>query len=49
MKLRPDIKKPNSKKVRYLKYILNLIIKRFFFSKDADIFKKDINYNNFGK
>lgn len=42
-KLRPDIKKPNDKRVRYLEYILNLAAKAFLFSKDANVFKEDTN------
>ena len=41
--MRPNIKKPKSRRVRYLRYILNLIAKAFLFNKDVDIFKKDIN------
>ena len=42
--MRPDIKKPKSRRVRCLGYILNLIVKVFLFNKDADVFKEDINY-----
>ena len=47
-KLRPDIKEPNSKRVRCLEHILNLAAKAFLFGKDADAFKKNTNskYNN---
>ena len=42
-KLRLDIKKPNNKKVKCLGYILNLVVKAFFFNKNADVFEEDIN------
>jgi len=32
---------PDSKYIRYLDYIINLIAKVFLFSKDADTFKED--------
>jgi len=43
-----NIKKSNNKRIKYLKYILNFIIKIFLFSKDINIFKENINskYNN---
>ena len=42
-KLRPDIKEPDTRRVRYLGYILNLVVKAFLFSKDADTFEEDTN------
>jgi hypothetical protein len=42
-KLRPDIKEPDSRRVRYLGHILNLAAKAFLFGKDADAFEEDIN------
>jgi len=39
--LRPNIKEPDSRRVRYLGYILNLIVKAFLFNKDADAFESD--------
>ena len=43
-KLRPDIKEPDGRRVRYLRYILNLTAKAFLFSKDTGVFKENINY-----
>jgi hypothetical protein len=40
-KLRSNIKEPDSRRVRYLGYILNLTVKVFLFSKDADVFESD--------
>ena len=47
-KLRPDIKAPDSRRVRCLSYILNLAVKAFLFGKEADAFEEDVNqkYNN---
>jgi hypothetical protein len=39
--LYPNIKNPNSKRIRYLDYIINLIVKAFLFGNDADAFKKE--------
>jgi hypothetical protein len=38
-----DIKDPDSRRVRYLGYILNLAAKAFLFNKDADVFKNTTN------
>jgi hypothetical protein len=40
-KLRPNIKAFNSRRVRYLGYILNLAAKAFLFRKDTDVFELD--------
>jgi len=40
-KLRPDIKEPDSRRVRCLGHILNLAAKAFLFGKDADAFESD--------
>ena len=37
----PDLKDPDSKYVKYLRYIINLIVKAFLFGKDADIFEEE--------
>ena len=42
-KLRPDIKDPDSRRVRYLGYILNLTAKAFLFRTDADSFEEESN------
>jgi hypothetical protein len=42
-KLRPDIKEPDSRRVRCLGHILNLAAKAFLFGKDADAFEEDTN------
>ena len=42
-KLRPDIKDLNSRRVRCLEYILNLIAKAFLFRIDADSFEEETN------
>jgi hypothetical protein len=42
-KYRPNIKDPNSRRVRCLKYIINLAVKAFLFDKNADAFKDSIN------
>jgi hypothetical protein len=39
--LRPNIKDPNSRRLRYLGYIINLVIKAFLFGKDVDTFEED--------
>jgi hypothetical protein len=39
--LRPDIKDPDSRRVRYLGHIINLAAKAFLFGKDADAFKEE--------
>jgi hypothetical protein len=39
--LRPDLKDPDSRKVRYLGYIINLVAKAFLFGKDADAFEEE--------
>lgn len=39
--LRPDIKNPDSRRVRYLGHIINLITKAFLFRKDADTFEEE--------
>ena len=41
--MRPDIKKPESRRVRCLGHILNLAAKAFLFGKDADAFEEDTN------
>ena len=38
--LRPDLKDPDSRRVRYLGYIINLAAKAFLFGKDADAFEE---------
>ena len=38
-KHRPDIKDPDSRRVRYLGYIINLAAKAFLFGKNADAFE----------
>jgi hypothetical protein len=42
-KHRPNIKNPDSRRVRYLGYIINLAAKAFLFSKNADAFKDSID------
>jgi hypothetical protein len=42
-KHRPNIKDPNSRRVRYLRHIINLAAKAFLFGKNADAFKDSIN------
>jgi hypothetical protein len=42
-KLRPDIKNPDSRRVRYLNHILNLVTKAFLFKKDAESFEEETN------
>jgi hypothetical protein len=37
----PDLKNSNSRRVRYLGYIINLAAKAFLFKKDADAFKEE--------
>ena len=39
--LRPDLKDPDYRRVRYLGYIINLAAKAFLFRKDADVFKEE--------
>ena len=39
--LRPDLKDPDFKRVRYLGHIINLAAKAFLFGKDADVFKEE--------
>jgi hypothetical protein len=39
--LRPDLKDPDSRRVRCLGYIINLAVKAFLFRKDADAFKEE--------
>jgi hypothetical protein len=39
--LRPNIKDPNSRRIRCFNYIINLTAKAFLFSKDADAFKEE--------
>ena len=34
-----DIKDPNSRRIKYLGYIINLLIKAFLFKEDFNIFK----------
>jgi hypothetical protein len=34
--LNPDIKDPDSRRVRYFAYIINLVAKAFLFSKDVE-------------
>ena len=44
----PDIKDPDSRRVRYLGYIINLAAKAFLFGKNADAFEDstDAAYKN---
>jgi hypothetical protein len=42
-KHRPDIKNPDSRRIRYLGYIINLAAKAFLFGKNVDAFKDSIN------
>jgi hypothetical protein len=42
-KHRPDIKDPDSRRVRCLEHIINLAAKAFLFGKNADAFKDTIN------
>jgi hypothetical protein len=42
-KYRPNIKDPDSRKVRCLGYIINLAAKAFLFGKNADAFKDSVN------
>jgi hypothetical protein len=42
-RLRSDIKDSDNRRVRCLKYILNLTAKAFLFNKDADVFENTIN------
>jgi hypothetical protein len=42
-KYRPNIKDPNSRRVRCLGYIINLAAKAFLFGKIIDAFKDSIN------
>jgi hypothetical protein len=42
-KYRSNIKDPNSRRVRYLGYIINLAIKAFLFGKNVDAFKNNID------
>jgi hypothetical protein len=42
-KYRPNIKDPDNHRVRYLRYIINLIVKAFLFGKNTDVFKNNIN------
>jgi hypothetical protein len=39
--LRSNIKNPNFRRIRYLGYIINLVIKAFLFGKDTDAFEKE--------
>jgi hypothetical protein len=39
--LRPDIKDPDSRRMRCLGYIINLAAKAFLFGKDADTFEEE--------
>jgi hypothetical protein len=39
--LRPDLKNPDSRRVRCLGHIINLVAKAFLFGKDADAFEED--------
>jgi hypothetical protein len=39
--LRPDIKEPDSRRVRCLGHIINLAAKAFLFGKDADAFEEE--------
>jgi hypothetical protein len=39
--LYPDIKDPNSRRVRYLGHIINLTAKAFLFGNDADAFEEE--------
>jgi hypothetical protein len=39
--LRPDIKDPNSRRIRYFRYIINLAVKAFLFGKDVDSFEEN--------
>jgi diadenosine tetraphosphate (Ap4A) HIT family hydrolase len=42
-KHRPNIKDPDSRRVRYLGHIINLAAKAFLFGKNADAFKDSID------
>jgi hypothetical protein len=42
-KHRPDIKDSDSRRIRYLRYIINLAAKAFLFGKNADVFKDSID------
>src|SRR5436305_9466226 len=39
--LRPDLKDPDSRRVRYLGHIINLAAKAFLFGKDANAFEEE--------
>jgi hypothetical protein len=39
--LRPDIKDPDSRRIRCLRYIINLAVKAFLFGKDAEAFEEE--------
>jgi hypothetical protein len=39
--LRPDLKDPDSRRVKCLRHIINLAAKAFLFGKDADAFKEE--------
>jgi hypothetical protein len=43
---RPDIKEPDSRRVRYIAYIINLIVKAFLFNNNIDGFKLDFKAEN---
>jgi hypothetical protein len=39
--LRSNIKEPNTRSVRYIRYIINLIIKAFLFRQDIESLKEE--------
>ena len=39
--LRPDLKNPDSRRIRCLGHIINLVAKAFLFRKNADAFEED--------
>jgi hypothetical protein len=44
--LRPDIKESDSRRVRCIAYIINLVAKAFLFSNDVDGFELDFEAEN---
>jgi hypothetical protein len=44
--LRPDIKDPNSRRVRCIAHIINLVVKAFLFGDDVDSFETDFEAEN---
>jgi hypothetical protein len=39
--MRPDIKEPDNRRIRYIKHIINLVAKAFLFGNNEDSFKAD--------